>query len=215
VVSNLVAKDQITSEADVEELVGKPVRLSTATFLSARFPVISPVATFESPDRGRFGLVDGGYFNNSGMASIAHLLRSILPVVSTGEFAGKIQPIVLVISSSPFTHEPPPGRFAGSLAGALLGPVSVLQNTGNAHEATYLKEVIDLVGEEWVVRDLRPPKGSTQVALGWMLSAETRCKMDRSVNQVLNESSGSATIGYVLGRKLSQSTSWTSPASSP
>lgn len=210
VVSNLVAGGQLTAEPDVEELLGRPVRLSTATFLSARFPVISPVATFESPDRGHFRLVDGGYFNNSGMASIAHLLRTVLPVLSTGEFAGRIRPVVLVISSSPVTRKPPPGRLEGSLAGALLGPVSVLENTGDAHETTYLREVIDLVGDEWVATDLRPPKDSPEVSLGWMLSAETRCKMDQTVNAILNGSDGSAAIGRALGQGTPQPASWTS-----
>lgn len=95
VISNLAAaKDQLTSEPDVEEILNRPVRLSTATFLSARFPVISPEATLTSPDGSRFRLVDGGYFNNSGMATIAQLLRAVLPTVSTGEFAEREQKLL-------------------------------------------------------------------------------------------------------------------------
>ena len=210
VISNLVARDQITTEPDVEALLDQPIRLSTATFLSARFPVISPEATFSSPDGSRFRLVDGGYFNNSGMASIAQLLRTVLPVVSTGEFAGRIQPLVLVVSSSPTTRESPPGRLAGSLAGALFGPVSVLQNTGDAHEVTYFNEVRNLVGGKWIATDLRPPQGSPEVALGWMLSAETRCKLDLMVNDAMSRSDGSAAIGSALGQVAAQPASWTS-----
>ena len=210
VVSNLKAKGELTDEPDVEELLRKPLRLSTATFLSARFPIISPVAVGNSPEHGAIRLVDGGYFNNSGTASIAWLLRTILPVVSKSEFSGRIQPYVLVISSSPVQLKLPKGRFAGSLVGALLEPVTVLENTGDAHEATYLKEVVDLVGEKQVVSDLRPPQGTTPVALGWMLSAETRCNMDNMVNTVLNESKGSAEIGFALGGRSLQPATWTS-----
>ncbi|MBI5602337.1 MAG: patatin-like phospholipase family protein [Deltaproteobacteria bacterium] len=210
VVSNLPAKGQITDEPDVETLVGRPVRLSTAAFLSARFPVISPAATIDSPDQGTFRLVDGGYFNNSGMASVVQLLRSILPVVASSEFAGKIRPIVLTLSSSPDLQDVGPDKFSGSLAGALLSPVSILGKTGGAHEATYLKEARDLVGDKGVVGDLKPPKGSPDVALGWMLSAETRCQMDRTINIVLNKSDGSASIGGFLKMGTTQPATWTS-----
>jgi hypothetical protein len=210
VTSNLAARDELTREPDVEAIIGRPIRLSTATFLSARFPVISPEAIFASPDGSRFRLVDGGYFNNSGMATIAQLLRAVLPTVSNGEFAGRIQPVVLVLSSSPVTRGSPPGGLAGSLAGALLAPVSVLENTGDAHEATYFNEVASLVGEQSIATDLRPPQDSTEVALGWMLSAETRCKMDQMVNRAINGSNGSAMIGRALGQVASQRASWTS-----
>jgi len=210
VVSNLSAKGELTEDPGVEEFLGRPIRLSTAAFLSARFPVISPVAIVKSPGQDVFRLVDGGYFNNSGMASIAQLLRVILPAASRSEFAGRIQPVVLVISSSPATFKPSQRRFAGSLAGALLEPVKVLENTGDAHEATYLDEVADLMGANQVYTDLRPPKGSVAVPLGWVLSAETRCKMDQMVNTVLNESEGSTAIGLALGKSASQPATWSS-----
>lgn len=210
VVSNLRAKGEITPEPDVEELMGRSLRLSTAAFLSARFPIISPVAVGSSPHHGAIRLVDGGYFNNSGVASVSRLLRAILPVASNSGFAGRIQPVVLVISSSPVSSRLPKGRLAGSFAGALLEPVSVLENTGDAHEATYLKEVADLVGEKRIAADLRPPQGTLPVALGWMLSANTRCAMDTMVNTVLNESGGSAAIGLALGKNAGKPATWTS-----
>lgn len=210
VISNLRAKYQLTAEPDVETLLGQPVRLSTAAFLSARFPVISPVATLTSRDGKRFRLVDGGYFDNSGVASIVELLRAIAPVASRGELAGRIQPMVLVLSSAPVAGGSAPGLLEGSFVNALLEPVSVLTNTGVAHEATYLKEARDLVGDRWVATDLRPPAGSPVVALGWLLSAETRCGMDRAVNAVLNESKGSAAIGRALRQDKPQPASWTS-----
>ena len=210
VVSNLKAMGELTTEPDVEELLKRPVRLSTATFLSARFPLISPLATFESAGLGRFRLTDGGYFNNSGMASIASLLRAILPTVSTGEFAGKIQPVVLFISNSPVNDETKSNILEGSLAGSIIGQVPMLLKAGEAHEATYTKEVVDFLGNEWLAADLRPPDGSSKVALGWMLSDKTRCNIDQKVNIILNTSDGSSIIGRVLERGLPEPVSWTS-----
>lgn len=214
VVSNLMAAGQITAEPDVEAIVGRPLRLSTAAFLSARFPLISPLATFDSPAGEQYRLADGGYFDNSGLASTASLLRSVLPVTSAGEFANRIRPIVLVISNSPVAGGLPP-RTPGSLAEALYGPVSVLTKTGEAHEETYLNETKAIVGDEWVADDLRPPADSAEVALGWLLSAQTRCEMDRSVNKIINESKGSLAIERVLGSGETRQASWSSCSAQP
>ncbi len=86
----------------------------------------------------------------------------------------------------------------------------MLQNTGDAHEFTYLKEVVDLVGDMGVKTDLRPPNDSAEVALGWMLPAETRCKLDQMVNAAINGSDGSAVIGSVLEQDTRHPASWTS-----
>lgn len=212
VVSNLVAEGQLTALPDVEALAGHPVRLSTAVFLSARFPLISPLATFKTPGGRQYRLADGGYFDNSGLASTASLLRAVLPAVSSGEFAGRVRPIVLVVSNSPIATYAP-GTLSGSLAGAVYGPVSVLQSAGEAHEDTYTNEVTELVGREWVSDDLRPPTGSPAVALGWLLSADTRCGMDRTVNDVLNGSKGSAAVRLALGTGENRPTTWTSCSS--
>jgi hypothetical protein len=220
VTSNLAAQPQITAgDAGVEELLGRPVRLSTAAFLSARFPVISPVAVFESGSGRRYRLVDGGYFNNSGVASLASLIEAVLPAAATGQFAGRIRPVVLVISSSGLVSRkaadsgPSKGAAAGSLLRALLEPVAVLQSTGDAHEATYLRQVTALVGgPENVAADLRPPEGTEDVALGWMLSAATRCRMDRMANTVMDSSQGAGVIARAMGKDAAagSAATWTS-----
>jgi hypothetical protein len=212
VVSNLRAEGQLTDLPGVEEIAGGPLRLSTATFLSARFPVVSPFAIIDSAHHGRLRLVDGGYFNNSGMASIARLLQAVSPVMATPEFAGRVQPMVLVLANS--AAKPPlAGRGpGGSLTDALLEPVSVLQSTGEAHEATYLALAGGLVGQDHILRDLRPRAGSDPVALGWLLSARTRCAMDGMVNSVLNEADASTRIGKALGLAPPGAAAWTSCA---
>lgn len=214
VVSNLLARGELAAEADVESLLGRPLRLSTAAFLSARFPVISPVATFEAVDGRSIRLVDGGYFNNSGVAAIADLLRAVLPAAER-EAPGDLRPVVLVLASDPpagrAPHRPPaPGGLAGSLAGALLAPVAVLQATGDAHDATYLAEVTALVGREGVIADLRPAAGAPEVALGWTLSSATRCAMDGMVNEALEGTAGAAAISRFLGSEPRGPAVWTS-----
>ena len=214
VVSNLSTQGRLGTAPDVEAVVGGSLRLSTAVFLSARFPVISPEAIADVPNRGVRAWVDGGYFNNSGMAAVAQLLTSIEPVLRSAEFAGKVQPVVLVVSSSP----PPdvaapakaPGKSSASVGGSLLAPLSVLQRGGQAHNAAYIRHASDVVGDGAVLSDLRPPAGSAEVALGWMLSAQSRCALDAHVNEVLNRSRGSQSIARLLAAPRVPPTSWTS-----
>ncbi len=196
VVSNLLARGELTVEPDVEAQLGQNVRLSTAAFLSARFPLVSPEATFTVTEAGKqrlVRLVDGGYFNNAGTASIASLLRVVLP--KTG---ANIRPIVLVLASDVDAPDSKPGPFDASLADAILEPVAVLAQTGAAHEATYLREIRELTRRDDALFQLRPPLGSKRVALGWLLSDATRCEMDRMVNDVVNESDASKAIAQAL-----------------
>jgi hypothetical protein len=196
VVSNLFAQGELTVEPDVEAQLGHPVRLSTAAFLSARFPLISPEATFDLTEAGKpraVRLVDGGYFNNAGTASIASLLRVVLP-----KAGARIRPIVLVLASDVDEPDAEPGLFDASLASAIVEPVGVLAQTGSAHEATYLREIRELMRRDDALFHLRPPAGSKKVALGWLLSDATRCEMDGMVNDIVNESAASKAVAQAL-----------------
>ncbi len=134
------------------------VRLSTATLLSARFPIISPAGHVHM--RGKDnphgdGIVDGGYFENSGLSTALD--------VAAGLKAMNLTPIVLSISNDP-TVEKVPTTPSGSAepecrslilrldvrraesnsiwirAGEILqAPLTALLNTrdGHADEATH------------------------------------------------------------------------------
>ena len=199
VTSNLKATGELTDEPDVEEQLHRPLRLSTAAFVSARFPVLSPEATHtladESPPR-LLRLVDGGYFNNAGTASITSLLRVVLPKIREYEFSGKLKPMVLVLSSGINTPSQQ-GRFDGSLADAVIEPAAILAETSAAHEATYLREIRELISESSVFH-MQPPPDSKKVALGWLLSGATRCEMDVMVNNIVNRSAESQALAAAL-----------------
>lgn len=79
----------------------RTVRLSTAVNNSARFSFVSPAGTVNK----RLHLVDGGYFENSGMTSLEEVYREVRPKIdrwSSDPIGGKgIMPIVLHISNEP------------------------------------------------------------------------------------------------------------------
>jgi hypothetical protein len=78
--------------------VAADMRLSTATVLSARFPIISPAGSFRYEDSFRNlitdHVVDGGYFDNSGLETV----NQILPVLASKG----LQPIVLYLTNEPW-----------------------------------------------------------------------------------------------------------------
>jgi hypothetical protein len=88
--------DNCASNSGIDYQAPVDVRLSTAALLSARFPIISPAA--HVPMRGDDNphgdaIVDGGYFENSGLSTALD--------VATGLKALGLTPIVLSISNNP------------------------------------------------------------------------------------------------------------------
>ena len=61
---------------------GLQVPLLTAAFVSARFPLITPAATIASAEND-IRVVDGGYFENSGVTTVLDLRRELLPTLAS------------------------------------------------------------------------------------------------------------------------------------
>jgi hypothetical protein len=53
------------------------IRFSTAAFLGARFPLISPAGEIAFSRKQNLALVDGGYVDNTGTETLAALIREI------------------------------------------------------------------------------------------------------------------------------------------
>ncbi|BCA53128.1 hypothetical protein W02_02680 [Nitrospira sp. KM1] len=83
----------------------RTVRLSTAVNNSARFSFISPAGTLHD----RLRIVDGGYFENSGMTSLEEVYREVIPIMSQKftEWRARraqqrtIVPVVIYIGNDP------------------------------------------------------------------------------------------------------------------
>lgn len=59
------------------DLTGQDIPLSTAAFLSARFPVVTPAGTVTTAS-GATRLVDGGYFENSATYTVRDMIRELI-----------------------------------------------------------------------------------------------------------------------------------------
>jgi predicted acylesterase/phospholipase RssA len=63
------------------------LRFSTAAVLSARFPLVSPAGTFDTPSNRTLTLVDGGYVDNTGTETLAALIREITKATPTKPYS--------------------------------------------------------------------------------------------------------------------------------
>jgi hypothetical protein len=76
------------------------IRLSTAATISARFPVVSPYATVRDRTRNALDrVVDGGYFENGGLATAADLVWALR--------AAGLDPVVVSVTNDPIVPADP------------------------------------------------------------------------------------------------------------
>jgi hypothetical protein len=73
------------------------VPLSTAAHASARFTYTNPAGLMSSGQR----VVDGGYFENSGAASLREVLAAVRLQLEKRKMADRVVPVVIIISNDP------------------------------------------------------------------------------------------------------------------
>jgi len=130
------------------------VRLSTAALLSARFPIISPAGVLRNGADAGFGdrVVDGGYFENSGLSTAVDLARAL--------HAEGIKPALVWVQNDPHVERaekrtPPRAAatpkvvpldqgFVTEALGILAAPVKTVIATRDGHGA----EAADLAVQE-------------------------------------------------------------------
>jgi hypothetical protein len=143
----------------------RDVRLSTATVLSARFPIISPAGSIRYTDESRNfvadHVVDGGYFDNSGLDT----LNQILPFLK----AKGIQPTILYLTNDPWFYkgteragrphsgstsslilptdlEPPRQGFWSAAFALLTDPLQTIYDLRAGHKEAALERTVNIVG---------------------------------------------------------------------
>jgi hypothetical protein len=151
---------------------GGDIRLSTAATMSARFPIISPQGLL----RTVYGdvndqVVDGGYFENDGLATISDLAEAL-----TGSF--KLDPVVIRIVNAPAapedpaadkTRPPPPVAEERTFFDDAFAIARALVASGSGHEdqyATSLKSKLKNESRfyEIGVYEFAPPNGNASAA---------------------------------------------------
>jgi hypothetical protein len=153
----------------------RTLSVSTAAILSARFPWITPAGTFYDFERNeKVRLVDGGYFENSGVATAIDLIRALESSAEEHGFADKIRIHLIVLTRGDY----PKQKFFG--LNEALSPVQALLSTRTSRAYITIAEA---------ARELNGPQAQISAMmrlrkinlldmgypppLGWRLSAVT------------------------------------------
>jgi len=106
---------------------GRDVRVESAVRMSAAFPYVSPAARPDTPWNAEH-MVDGGYFDNSGLFSLGEWLKEATTVDATDP-PGQLPPRkILIIQIDAFPDEvgPHPADHPKSWAYQLIAPVAAV-----------------------------------------------------------------------------------------
>ena len=111
----------------------RDVMLSTAVLLSARFPFVTPSGRLACGDGPAVHVVDGGYFENSGAASVVELYDALEPAIAEDNAAGPacVVPVLIEIDNHYLEAE----RDAGGRPKELLAPQQTYGAARSAREA--------------------------------------------------------------------------------
>jgi hypothetical protein len=163
-------RERKTRKDGKQTAVAKDVRLSTVATMSARFPVISPQGLLRTLDGGATDqIVDGGYFENDGLATITDLAKAL-----TNSFG--LKPVVFRIVNAPAepldpeadkTRPPPPSAEERSLFDDVFAIARALVASSSGHEDQYaasLRAGLDNRVFEVGVYELAPTEGKTAAA---------------------------------------------------
>jgi hypothetical protein len=163
---------------DVSRLMGTELPLSTAAHLSARFTYVSPaglVDTHRTNAPRWIRLVDGGYFDNSGTATLQEIARLIQRTHRMMPGAPPMRVFVLHIPNEPPNDREPQGD--GLLNGRVplsetLAPVRALLATRGAHATQAIEFMRGAAEDEPNFRPITLTLNRAQAALplGWVLS---------------------------------------------
>ncbi len=175
------------------------VSLATAAMLSARFTYVSPagrVGALTDPATGevrKLRLVDGGYYENSGSATLLDIVRYAAREARNQGL--NVLPVVIQIDNDPDTVIANPGERklrplplqpAEPGFGELLSPIRTLLNTRSARGNHALADaewqvrhgIQDAQGRSvegvFVYMTLQNRRGAAKLPLGWQLSSIAR-----------------------------------------
>lgn len=199
-----VSFDEVeTPSCDLLSLIGDDrLRLSTAAFLSARFPIISPAAVVTSVRTGvPVKVVDGGYFDNSGAATGSDALTALVRAAKRLGLEKRVRFVALMIANDPDASEPkavdePPdpqlGQTAPASVPALVSPVQTLDSARSGFtrrfELEFGKQLKEAGGE--ALDGFHPHHDAVAFPLGWMLSDDTCQAMEAQIDALRKNEAG-------------------------
>jgi hypothetical protein len=219
VASNLRLDDmdgnnELADSVDLFGAVGDDVRVSTAIDNSTRFTYVSPAGTLLRAKDSNGGspldcapgercehVVDGGYFENSGSATLSDVLR----VMSRSRYASRIRPHVIFIQ---FRMGQPPPIESVKYANEALSPIRAMLAVRGAHTDLAATVLMEQMGPANYTQ-FQLVQTKAVFPLGWLLADRTRNLMDlqmgpNSAENGANVRRIAAVLKQPVGRDLVQ-----------
>jgi hypothetical protein len=170
---------------DILKKAPADVRFSTASLLSARFPYVSPAGMLTGKDGGNIGLVDGGYFDNTG-ANTAYQVLFKLAEQKKQSFGRQIIPVIVYIKNGMQT---PDEKTSGhTMLYQLFAPIGTLMqgrdaNTNN--DFLKLKDLVNSYQGQVITYSLQDDNDDpTTIPLGWALSRKAQEDIDHQAQKI-------------------------------
>ncbi len=187
--------------------------LSTAAVLSARFPGVTPAGWYMAQGDGlaqKRRLVDGGYFDNSGVATALDVIARLRKLILVP------QPKLILIALTGAAEDgaaDAPSHFFGET----LSPLRTLESVRSSRARLAIKQAQLLMNGEpcpnigptgdlpctytMSMRMLVLASGDQRLPLGWQLSEKSRMAIERSIGDpelcdVLVVGAGSASTSF-------------------
>jgi hypothetical protein len=165
------------------EIPDKDVPLLTAAVMSARFPVVSPSARLPCRGIARH-VVDGGYFENSGVTTLLEMLDRVAPELSSIEGA---RVIVLRIANGGASAGTAWTRRGGGFSSIMPEPVTALLNTQDSRAAVAVSNLERRLDESQRIT-FTLTSSAVAIPLGWQLGKAAQDEIDRQVGGATNAS---------------------------
>jgi hypothetical protein len=166
----------------LDEAPNLDLRLSTAVGISARFPYISPAAWYiENRAKNIYQkrrLVDGGYYDNSGIATALDVIKTML---SESQKQGVTIDIKLIVLTGVPTEGAPSYAF-----GEIFSPFDTLLSTREEH-GRRLEQLAQQTmrgqqnGASLSILYARLDAEQLKLPLGWQLSIDSRKAIEENV----------------------------------
>ena len=185
-IENLDGDVDLADSVDLFGAIGDDVRVSTAVDNSTRFTYVGPAGTLLRAKNSNGGspldcepgarcehVVDGGYFENSGSATLSDVLR----VMSRSRYAARIRPHVIFIQ---FRNANPAPIGTTKFANEVLSPVRALLAVRGAHADVAAAELMDTLGAANYTQ-FQLVQTKAVFPLGWLLADRTRNLMDQQM----------------------------------
>ncbi|MFO1327874.1 MAG: hypothetical protein U1F56_10995 [Rubrivivax sp.] len=162
--------------------------LSGLVHHSARFPLVSPAGTVPvvQPASGvppRFRLVDGGYFDNSGVQTVLDLITSLRQLTHQP----RLRVLLLTVRNArePFDHQPEHPQGSARKFPESGSIVSTLLAVRRSHAVSARGMAQRLLTDDLI--DLEVPAAAGEAPLGWALSDRARSRLLDGAGEVARQ----------------------------